>query len=329
MNGTITKRPLKNGGHSWGYTFFAGRDEAGKRIQITKSGFDTKREAADALRQAIAQHQAGAAVLKDARTFAAFFDEWMTEHVARHCSPKTQERYCELGAYALRYFGAVQIQKLTPMIVEKAVNDLLDRGGRPSTDSPNGSPLSPNTVRNIAFVVNGALSLAVRWGLLQTNPMDRVTLPKHDKHEPTVLDRSKIERLFKAATGTRLYTLLVVAAATGCRRGELLALTWADVDFKTGVLSVSKSLEETKKGLRVKTTKSGKPRRFALPGQALEVLQDHRREQDRDRALFGPDYEENDLVFCRPEGRYYKPDKVGARVTELAAKAGLVGVGLH
>jgi hypothetical protein len=39
----------------------------------------------------------------------------------------------------------------------------------------------------------------------------------------------------------------------------------ADVDFKTGIMSVSKSLEQTKAGLRVKSTKSEKPRRFAVP----------------------------------------------------------------
>ena len=72
-----------------------------------------------------------------------------------------------------------------------------------------------------------------------------------------MLDRSKLEMLFKAAERTRLFPLIVLAAATGCRRGELLALTWSDIDFSTGVISVSKSLEETDAGLRLKSTKSG------------------------------------------------------------------------
>jgi integrase len=63
--------------------------------------------------------------------------------------------------------------------------------------------------------------------------------------------------------------------------------------------------------------------------QALEALKEHRQEQDRDRELFGADYDDNNLIFCRPEGGYYKPDKVSVRVTELARKAGLPGVGLH
>ena len=92
---------------------------------------------------------------------------------------------------------------------------------------------------------------------------------------------------------------------------------------------MTKSLEETNAGLRVKSTKSGKPRRFSVPSTALEALAGHRVNQEADRALFGADYGENDLVFCRPDGHYYKPDKVSVRVTELARKAGLDGVGLH
>jgi len=67
-----------------------------------------------------------------------------------------------------------------------------------------------------------------------------------------------------------------MAAATGCRRGELLALQWSDLDFETGVLSVSKSLEQTRaSGLRVKSTKSEEAREFDVPEWVLGVLREH------------------------------------------------------
>jgi hypothetical protein len=59
------------------------------------------------------------------------------------------------------------------------------------------------------------------------------------------------------------------------------------------------------------------------------VLRGHRQEQDRDRQLFGPDYEDHNLVFCQPTGAYYSPDRLGARVVELMRKVGLQGVSLH
>jgi hypothetical protein len=57
----------------------------------------------------------------------------------------------------------------------------------------------------------------------------------------------------------------------------------------TSEIKVSKSLEQTKPGLRVKSTKSEEPRHFSVPEWALEVLRAHQQEQQMDRALFGPD----------------------------------------
>ena len=158
----------------------------------------------------------------------------------------------------------------------------------------------------------------------------RVRLPKLTKRAPAVVDQDKLLALLERSRGTRLYPLIVLASATGCRRGELLALTWSDVDEATGDLLVSRSLEQTRHGgLRVKGTKSGEPRRFSVPEAALTVLRDHREEQNRDRQLFGPDYQDHNLIFCQPNGAYYSPDRVGARVVEMMRAVGLEGVSLH
>src|ERR1017187_10435600 len=82
-----------------------------------------------------------------------------------------------------------------------------------------------------------------------TNPMDRVELPRAVKTKPHVLDHDKINPLLKAASGSTLSPLVMLAAASGCRRGELLALQWTDVNFESGILSVTKSLEGTREGL--------------------------------------------------------------------------------
>jgi hypothetical protein len=62
---------------------------------------------------------------------------------------------------------------------------------------------------------------------------------------------------------------------------------------------------------------------------AITTIEYHRDQQDSDRALYGASYEENNLIFCRPDGAYYRPDQMSARVTALARKSGLPGIGLH
>jgi hypothetical protein len=131
MIGTITKRARQDSKPAWGYSFFAGRTSVGKRIQITKSGFDTKKEATDALRKAIEQRRFDD---KDANhlTFSAFLDRWLDEYAKHRCTPKTLERYVTLGRHATKYLGETELQSLAPLAIESMLNSLHDTpmGGR-------------------------------------------------------------------------------------------------------------------------------------------------------------------------------------------------------
>jgi integrase len=329
MRGTIISRTTRKGKKSWGFSFFAGRDENGKRIQKVKRGFDKKGDAEEALREAIEEHQQAPAAERDMPTFAAHFERWHGDHVKRHCSPKTAERYYELGQVAIRLFGNMPLDELDTMKLESAVNHLSDHGGRPTEEHPKGRPLSAKTVRHIAFMVHSCLQKAIKWKLISANPMEDVDKPALVRRRPKVLDRQGLDALFRRAAGTRLFPLIVMAASTGMRRGELLALEWTDINWDRREVEVSKSLEQTKAGLRVKGTKSEKPRRFSLPDETIAVLRDHQRAQDADRDLYGRDYAKLDLIFARPDGYYYSPDRVGARVREYMISAGLTGVSLH
>jgi integrase len=379
MTGCVFKRKLKSGTR-WGYLFSAGKDVAGKRNQIFKSGFTTKGAAQAALREAITEYatkfgriteqvdllgrrtwgyvlgdqncggfesreatenartaeierrEAKAGVVVVEPTFADYFKYWTDEHAARRCAPKTLERYKELGRYLVKHLGETRINELTTAQIQHAIHRLKDVGGQVTKDCPDGKPLAAKTVRHIGTLLYTALAEADRLGILKiAHPManKRVVLPKLPKRRPPVLDKEKLRALFDRARGTRLYPLVVLASATGCRRGELLALEWSDLDESTSEVNISKSLEQTKAGLRIKSTKSEEPRRFSVPEWALEVLRGHRQEQERDRQLFGPDYEDHNLVFCQPNGAYYSPDRLGARVVELMRKVGLQGVSLH
>jgi integrase len=176
--------------------------------------------------------------------------------------------------------------------------------------------LAPKTVRHMGSLLYTVLSDADRLGVLRIpHPMAnrRVLLPKLAKPRPPVLDEGKLRTLFERAHDTRLYPFVVLAAATGCRRGELLALQWTDIDLVTGLLTVSKSLEQTKAaGLRVKSTKSEEPRQLGVPEWAIEVLKEApdgtrprpgpvRRTIHRQQFDFLPARRE--LLFARPPGR--------------------------
>jgi integrase len=220
---------------------------------------------------------------------------------------------------------------LWPGLIQEAVNLLQLQGGVATQAHPQGRPLAPKTVHSTASLLFTCLGDAARLEHIPANPMaDRkVKLPKRPKAEPAVLDASALGAIFRAAEGTSLYSVVVTCACSGCRRGELCALTWVDLDFDAGVMIVSKSLEQTKAGLRVKRTKSGKSRTIGLDDFTLDVLAAHREDQKQDKANFGSDYQDNNLVFCQPNGAFYSPDHVGTRIKTLLRKAGFPNFSLH
>lgn len=245
-------------------------------------------------------------------TFAAFTEEWLREHAERNCSPKTVERYRQFTAYILPHIGTTKLQDLSVLTLERIFNRLKDDGGwNRATKSPR--PLSPKTVRHIAGLVHVILETAIRWKLLKFNPLTGVRLPKISKRESKALDTTQLALLFDAAHSGGVYEFVMLAAATGCRRGELLALTWSDVDFIGRVLKVSKSVEQTKQGLRVKSTKNEKPRSISLPPSTIDMLTGYRLRQSESGRIFGADYRNDlDLVFGTPAGDYLKPDSLTA-----------------
>jgi integrase len=157
--------------------------------------------------------------------------------------------------------------------MQRVFNKVKESGGK-NRKTKKSRPLAPKTVRHIGGLLHTAFETAIEWGLIRSNPVIIKNLPKAEKKEARALDATQLAWYTAAARAAGLYEFLMVAAGTGCRRGELLALTWDDVNFLARVLSVSKSLEQTRAGLRVKPTKTEKPRPIELAQSTLTILKD-------------------------------------------------------
>jgi integrase len=103
-------------------------------------------------------------------------------------------------------------------------------------------------------------------------------------------------------------TLLEVAAATGARRGEVLALRWSDIQDSRAI--ITRSLTQTRQVLEFKDTKTERPRDVKVPASALAALDAHRKRQDKFREQFGSDYRADlDLIFANPDGTPLRPKR--------------------
>jgi integrase len=263
------------------------------------------------------------------KTLATLLDEFIRQHACEHLAPKTVERYREQAVYISSELLAEPLGEITPLHLNREWARLLKCSGHTrKTKSPR--PLSGKTVRNIAGVVSSAFSRAIKWGLATINPVTNSEPPKVKKHHGIAFTPSQQRMLIEAATSPWcLRTFLEVVASTGCRRGEVLALRWSDI--QDGRAMVGRSLTQTRELLEFKGTKTDEPRAVTLPTSAISALNAHRRRQDEFRLQFGADYRADlDLIFANPDGTPLKPDSISATVSLLFRRLKLPkGANLH
>jgi integrase len=324
MKGTTYKRKLPSGKITWCLGIDVGKDENGKRKRIFKSGFRREGDAENERTRLMQEMNAGTLTKPDPRTLAEFLDQWLAEYAARKVAPKTLERYRDLARHVSRAIGSTVLTKVTTLQLQRVYNALLDSGKK------DGTGLAVKTVRHVHGMVHVAFETALKWGLLKINPAHACELPPVPQREARAMDQSETAQFMEACGDSWLRGIFVAALSTGARRGEILALAWPDVDLDTGILTIRKSLEETKQGLRIKETKGRKIRRLNLPESTVELLRGLRERQTEARRMFGFDYRSDlDLVFCHPGGYFIRPRTVSKAARRIAKKAGLAGVSLH
>jgi integrase len=312
----------------WRYSFDAPWSTPEKRARLTKSGFSTKKEAieAEAQRRASAQEEdpKRLGVSRGVKTLRDLLEEFLVDSEAR-ISPKTLLRYRENREYLSPEVLEMKLTDLTPLILHREWRRLLDGGGRGRRA---GRPLRAKTVRNISGMVSSAMSKAIFWGLLPANPVENSEPPKIVKKKVDTFTGAQLELLIKAAS-PEIAMMLELCDGTGARRGEILALTWGDI--QEGRVSVTKSLCQVKQEVFIKPTKTERWKSVTLPERTIRLLESHRKAQNEIRAYVGDGYRRDlDLIVCGPDGGYLKPDSVSAAVSALCKKLKFPpGLSLH
>ena len=118
-------------------------------------------------------------------------------------------------------------------------------------------------------------------GLIRVNPAIGCKLPPKKAREMQVLTREELQRFLIQAQAEGYYELFLLDLATGLRRGELMALQWDDLNFKTGVLNINKQVYDVRGELQVSTPKTKNSiRKLVLPPAVVEVLREYKKTVD-------------------------------------------------
>lgn len=305
MNGGHIRR---RGVNSFELKFDTGRDPVtGKRAVRYQSFKGSRKEAQAKLIELLSESARGVLVDATKETLATFMDRWARDWAVSNLGAKTHERYLQLIANQLGpRIGAMPVQRIKPVHLNSLYSQLLQSGGI------DGGPLAPQTVGHVHRLLRRILGHAAQWGVIASNPAALVSPPRVAQSEIEIIREDEIKLVLDALRGRNLplYTIATLALATGMRRGELLALRWKDVEFEPGRVMVSRSLEQTRKGLCFKEPKTRHGRRsITIPPAVVADLRAHWKASQEQRLALGlgrsaPD----DLVFTMWDGSPRKPN---------------------
>lgn len=226
--------------------------------------------------------------------------------------------------------GHMKLRDITPVHVQHFVNVLKDK---PSKKAKTGK-LSSGSVRRYFTVLQSIIHNAYKLGIIGTNPADgdRITLPSLEEETTEIFTKEEIDKIFSLLDREPLQFKLLVHLAinTGCRRGELVALKWTDINFKTGILTVQRSNFKLKgQPIKSKETKNKKRRYISLPPYCLALLKHYRAEQAQLRFELGDAWCGADWIFIQADGKPMNPTTPTEQFNDFLSKNNLKHIKFH
>lgn len=116
--------------------------------------------------------------------------------------------------------------------------------------------------------------------------------------------------LLDAVRHSHIYWPVLMALATGARRGEVLAMRWRNVDLDRGTVRIVESLEQTKTAIRFKAPKTDRARAVTLPSFAVDELRRLKREQAEKLLALGVRQTDATLLCARADGEPLQPQSL-------------------
>lgn len=188
--------------------------------------------------------------------------------------------------------------------------------------------LSPKTLLHYHRCLSAIFSRAVKWGVMFSNPCERVEPPKLRRKEAASLDEEQAKALLEAVeekAPLQYHVIVKLMIFSGARRAEVCGLEWGDIDWQNDRIHIQRnSLYLPGTGLYEDTTKTESSDRIVkLPKAVMEILEKQRTDQQSKKELIGDAWQEHDKVFTQWNGKPINPSYVSAWLRKFCEKNGL------
>ncbi len=290
----------------------------GRQQRRTHSA-DTAREAQAWLAEAQVRLRTGELAPAVTGTVADMFRDWLAATGLEARAPTMLGYRAKSNKHILSAIGNVPLAKLTRQTLQGILATMV------ATD------YAPGTVQQVKSILHAACAFAVDNELLRVNLAQHLRCPAAPPAERVLLTKEQCWQLLDAARGTPYEAVPVLALVTGLRIGEILSLSWADVDWELPGLHVRHTLSRTEGGLSSRPTKTAAGQRpVVLLDLAVAALKRQRARVAELRLAAGERWQDNDLICPNHSGRRYWPSDYRVHAWRpLVQAAGLPGLLPH
>jgi integrase len=332
----IRKIELKDGTARYRLVVDIGRDESGKRQQLTRT-FDKLRDARDELSRIRHESNAGTYVKPSEITVNQYLDEYFVG-ATRGRRESTKVSYRDALRPVRERLGNRTLQSVSKADIERLVDWMLTsgrrRGGKP------GTGLGARSVRLTLGRLKAAFEMAVDEGRLVRNVVKLVTPPDYTPGERDIWSKAEVRKFLRTAAHDRLHAAWRLSLY-GLRRGEVLGLRWADIDLRAKTLTVNQARVLVDYKVRIEPPKSRNGKRtLPLDDALVSALTELRKRQARESETAGHEYRAGlgNLDWYSAGDEYVVTDELGIPLhpefysdefTRMLKRASLRKIRLH
>lgn len=266
----------------------------GKEIRKSKSGFTSKRETELYISNLRTEFDNKNYINSNDITFQELYELWFQGYKDT-VNPSSLYVTENVLKQILSYFGKMKVKKITTISCQKYLNTNKD--------------FSYSHIKKLKSYTSLILKYGVKMQVINFNPMDNVTIPKRKedtKNEDTLYyTKSELKKfldIVDSYNNTEWKTLFRLLAFTGARKGEILALTWGDVNFSDSTISIDKTLASTREKVIVQTPKSKSSIRvISVDETTLKILKRWKIKQLEEFLKMGTTPKSEQLIFANKD----------------------------
>ncbi|AHN23131.1 site-specific integrase [Lysinibacillus varians] len=304
-NPQIKEYTLKDGEKRFMFKFYLGTDSlTGKPLTTTRRGFKSRKEAQDAMNQLQLEVYSGTYKKQQYETYQDIYNMWVEQYENSVEESTFVKTIGIFKNHILPAMGTYKVDRIDIATCQKHVNQWAKKLKR---------------FRMVKSYAAKVLDYAIKHGYIDKNPFTLVEMPK--KRKQIVLDEAEFENFYEREQLIKLlqsyeqqdnlmvYTIFHVLSYSGMRKGEVLALTWNDINFERSEIRINKAISRGKDcRLYLKTTKNGVVRTIKMDETSMSLLLKWKFQQSKIYLEKGINTSnKKQLVFSNKHNRFIQP----------------------